>query len=333
MLANCSPDRGLLLVVVGPTGVGKTAFSMMLANDFGGEIISADSRLLYRGMNIGTDKPSASDQALVPHHLVDVCQPDETITLAQYKRLADAAIADVHRRENLPLLVGGTGQYVKAIVEGWSIPEIAPKIGLREALQKLGGTELYRWLAYLDPSSAKAIEVKNVRRVIRALEVTLISGQPMSQLRRKEPPPYDIKMIGLTCDREVLYKRIDERVDRMMADGLVEEVEGLKAKGYSRALPAMSGLGYRQIMAYLEDESSLAASVERIKFETHRFARQQHNWFRPDDDNIDWYDIQQLGWQARAIQDVKRFLSWPGNNALAHRDHEGTQRCKRRRLN
>ncbi|UCG24209.1 MAG: tRNA (adenosine(37)-N6)-dimethylallyltransferase MiaA [Chloroflexota bacterium] len=309
MLSAQILDRRPLLIVVGPTGVGKTAFSLMLATQFDGEIISADSRLLYRGMDIGTDKPSAADRASIPHHLIDVCQPDETITLGQYKRLAETAIAGVFRRKHLPLLVGGTGQYVKAIAEGWTIPEIAPHLELRDALQKLGGPELHRWLACLDRVSAELIEPKNVRRVVRALEVTLIGGRPMSQLQGKTRPPYDIKMIGLTCDRELLYRRIDERVDRMMADGLVEEVETLLARGYSRTLPAMSGLGYRQVMAYLAGESSLAEGVERIKYETHRFARQQYNWFRTDADNIQWYDIHELDWQAQASENVERFLS------------------------
>ena len=309
MLAKKTLERRPLLIIVGPTGIGKTTFSLALATRFDGEIISADSRLLYRGMDLGTDKPTAADLAVIRHHLIDVCQPDETITLGQYTRMAVSAINAVHDREHLPLLVGGTGQYVKAVSEGWNIPEVAPHPALRGALQNLGGTELFRWLAHLDPASAGTIEPKNVRRVIRALEVTLVSGRPMSKLRKKQPPPYDIKMIGQTCDREALYQRIDERVDRMMADGLVEEVEGLQERGYNRALPAMSGLGYRQIMAYLDGEYSLAASVERIKFETHRFARQQYNWFRLDNDRIDWYDIQDLDWQARATLDVERFLS------------------------
>lgn len=298
-----------LVVVIGPTGVGKTSLSMALATEFDGEIISADSRLLYQGMDIGTDKPSPAARAQIPHHLIDVCQPDETITLGQYKRMAVAAIDEVHERDRLPLLVGGTGQYVRAVVEGWRIPEVAPQRPLRRALRKMGGPELARWLRCLDPASAAVIDPKNVRRVIRALEVTLVSGRPMSELQGKDPPPHAIRMIGLACDRETLYLRIDERVDRMIANGLLDEVKNLKSLGYHRSLPAMSGLGYRQIMAHLEGEMSLEESIERIKFETHRFARQQHNWFRPDDEAIIWYDTQQTGWRSQVMLDVKRFLA------------------------
>ncbi len=302
-------NGGPLLVVVGPTGVGKTSLSMALATEFDGEIISADSRLLYRGMDIGTDKPPAAARARIPHHLIDVCQPHETITLGQYKRMAVAAIDAVHERDRLPLLVGGTGQYVRAVVEGWRIPEVGPQRPLRKALARLGGQELARWLGYLDPVSAAAIEPRNVRRVIRALEVTLVRGRPMSQLQGKEPPSYAIRIIGLTCDREALYSRIDERVDRMVAGGLVDEVRALRALGYQRSLPAMSGLGYRQIMAYLDGEMSLADSIERIKFETHRFARQQYTWFRPDDEAIIWYDTRQTGWKSEVVLEVERFLA------------------------
>lgn len=309
MLAAQAGERAPLLVVVGPTGVGKTSLSLTLASSYDGEIISADSRLLYRGMDIGTDKPSPEDRARIPHHLIDICQPNETVTLGQYKRLVTSAIAEVHGRSHLPLLVGGTGQYVKAIVEGWRIPEIAPNEPLRQALERLGGPELNRWLNHLDPASAVAIEPRNVRRVIRALEVTMVSGRPMSQLQRKDPPPYDIMIVGLQCDREALYRRIDARVDRMIADGLVDEVRALRAMGYDRDLPAMSGLGYRQIIAYLDGQLNMAESVERIKYETHRFARQQHNWFRTDDDNINWYDTQQLGWISQVMVDVGRFLA------------------------
>jgi len=309
MLSARAGTNAPLLVVVGPTGVGKTSLSLMLATKLDGEIISADSRLLYRGMDIGTDKPSPEDKARVRHHLIDICQPDETVTLGQYKRMATLAIIEVHSRNHLPLLVGGTGQYVKAIVEGWRIPEIAPNEPLRQELEKQGGLELNRWLNHLDPASAATIEPRNVRRVIRALEVTMVSGRPMSQLQRKDAPPYNIMIAGLKCDRETLYRRIDARVERMMAGGLVDEVKALRATGYDSDLPAMSGLGYRQIMAYLDGKLTMAESVERIKYETHRFARQQHNWFRADDDTIIWYDTLQAGWQSQVMVDAGRLLT------------------------
>jgi tRNA dimethylallyltransferase len=275
---------------VGPTAVGKTALSLALGRRFDGEVVSADSRLFYRGLDIGTAKPTAEEQAVVPHHLIDVCRPDETLTLGEYQRRAYAAIDAIQQRGRLPLLVGGTGQYVKAVVEGWGIPKVPPQPALRRRLESLGGAELARWLQQLDPEAAARIDPRNVRRVVRALEVTLVSGRAISELQRKKPPPYDIVTIGLTCEREQLYRRIDERVDQMMAAGLLQEVRALWAAGYSRRLPALSGLGYRQLWAYLEGETTLPEAVDRIKFETHRFVRQQYTWFRLDDPAIHWFD-------------------------------------------
>ena len=280
-----------LLVILGPTAVGKTALSLQIAEQFNGEIISADSRLFYRGMDIGTAKPSAAEQAQAPHHLIDICNPDETLTLGEYQRLAYRTIDSVLENGRLPILVGGTGQYVKAVVEGWGIPEVPPHPDLREALESMGGPELARWLQRLDPTAAERIDARNVRRVVRALEVTLVTGQPITDLQRKTPPPYDIKMIGLIRDRETLYQRIDQRVDQMMTAGLVAELEGLRQAGYGRSLPAMSGLGYQQLWAYLEGEMTLDEAVERIKFETHRFARQQNTWFGQDDPCIEWFEL------------------------------------------
>jgi tRNA dimethylallyltransferase len=298
-----------LLVIVGPTAVGKTTLSIALAQKFEGEIVSADSRLFYTGMDIGTAKPTDEEQSTIPHHLIDICRPDETLTLAQYQRLAYRTIDEIHQREHLPLLVGGTGQYVKAVVEGWGIPEVAPHKALRQALAQLGGIELARWLALLDPEAAERIDPRNVRRVIRALEVTLVTGRPISDLQRKKRPPYRIKMVGLYTDRETLYNRIDRRVEQMMADGLLNEVKSLLAAGYKPFLPAMSGLGYRQLLEHLAGENTLQEAVERIQFETHRFARQQSTWFRLDDPQITWFDIQQPGWQESVFQSVKQFLN------------------------
>ena len=280
-----------LLVIVGATAVGKTALSLELARLFQGEIVSADSRLFYRGMDIGTAKPSPAEQITVPHHLIDICDPDETLTLAKYQRLAYATIDRIEGNGRLPILVGGTGQYVRAIVEGWGIPEVAPHPSLREALAALGGPELARWLRHLDSAAAQKLDPRNVRRVIRALEVTLLKGRPISELQRKNLPPYRIAQIGLHRSRESLYQRIDARVVAMMAEGLLAELKGLQDGGYGRDLPSMSGLGYRQLWAYLAGEMSLEDAIERIKFETHRFARQQATWFRRDDPAINWFEL------------------------------------------
>ena len=185
-----------LLTILGPTAIGKTDLSLHLAARFDGEIVSADSRLFYRGMDIGTAKPAAAERARIPHHLIDIAEPDQTVTLGEYQDAAYRAIDAIRERGRLPILVGGTGQYVMAVVEGWGIPRVPPYPHLRSALRRLGRTELYRWLARLDPEAATAIHPNNVRRVIRALEVTLVSGRPISELQRKNPPPYDTLIVG-----------------------------------------------------------------------------------------------------------------------------------------
>ncbi len=300
--------RRPLLVLVGPTAVGKTAVSLTLARRFGGEIVSADSRLFYRGMDIGTAKPTLDERALAPHHLIDLSTPDETLSLGQFQRLAYGAIDDVLARGRLPILVGGTGQYVMAIVEGWGVPEVVPRPALRAALEALGGAEVARWLTALDPAAAARIDPRNVRRVVRALEVTLVSGRRMSELQRKTPPPYDIFLLGLRRDRAALYARIDARVEAMMAAGLLEEVRRLRDAGYA-GQPPLSGLGYRQLLAHLRGELSLDDAVTRIQFETHRFARQQATWFRADDPRILWFDADD---SAAIVVAVAAWLSAAG---------------------
>ena len=278
-----------LLALVGPTAVGKTALSLELARRFDGEIVSADSRLFYRGLDIGTAKPMAAERAAAPHHLIDIRDPGEMLSLGQYQRLAHATIDGVLARGRLPILVGGTGQYIMAVAEGWGIPEVAPRPALRAALEGLGGAEAARWLAALDPAAAARIDPRNVRRVVRALEVTLVSGRPISELQRKTSPPYDVRLVGLRRDRATLYARIDARVDDMLAAGLLDEVRRLRDAGFADE-PPLSGLGYRQLLAYLRGETTLDEAVARIKFETHRFARQQATWFRADDPRIAWFE-------------------------------------------
>ncbi len=282
-----------LLAIVGPTAVGKTALALRLAERFHGAVISADSRLVYRGMDIGTAKPAPEERARVPHYLVDIIDPDEPFGLAQYQELAYQAIADAHGQGFLPMLVGGTGQYVWAVLEGWSIPRVPPQPALRAELEELarrqGPEALHRRLAELDPAAAGRIDPRNVRRVIRALEVCLTAGAPISELQRKNPPAYDALIIGLRMERERLYARIDARVEQMMAAGLVEEVRGLLAAGYPPDLPAFSSVGYRQIIAYLRGETTLEEAVARIKRDTRRLVHQQSIWFRADDPRIRWF--------------------------------------------
>ena len=283
-----------LVVIVGPTAVGKTDLAVHLARAVNGEIISADSRQVYRGMDIGTAKATREEQERAPHHLIDVVDPHQTLGLVQFQELATAAIAGITARGQVPLLVGGTGQYIMAVVEGWRVPRVPPDEALRHDLYRQAGEEgaeaLHARLHALDPAAAGQIDARNVRRVVRALEVCLLTGEPISKQQSKSPPPYRILILGLSLPRAELYRRIDDRVERMMAAGLEDEVRGLVAAGYGFDLPAMSGVGYGQFEPYLAGEATLDDVVSEIKRATRRFVRQQANWFRPGDERIHWLE-------------------------------------------
>jgi len=287
-----------LLVIVGPTGIGKSKMALQLAQAFDGEIISADSRQVYRHMDIGTAKPSREELSLISHHLINMVNPDEAFSLAQYQAQAHKAIEDIQKRHKVALLVGGSGLYIWSVLEGWGIPPVPPDQELRHSLEeklaRVGKDKLYQELVEVDPIAAHKIDPRNVRRTIRALEVHKSAGLPFSQLQHKEAPPFAKLIIGLTIDRGELYRRIDLRVDEMLERGLVTEVEKLVNMGYNFNLPAMSGIGYKQISLFLRGELTLAAAIQQIKFDTHRFVRHQYAWFRLKDDRIKWFDIQNL---------------------------------------
>lgn len=284
-----------LIAVIGPTAVGKSKLALRLAQDFNGEIINADSRQVYRFMDIGTAKPSKVDQSIVPHHLIDIINPDEPFSLALYKDLATKTIDDLHQRGKLPLLVGGSGLYIWSIVEGWMIPEVPPDVEFRRRLEQKAGEKgvsaLFEELRKVDPIASTKIMPTNLRRIIRALEIYQATGQPPSQLWRKQPPSSPMLIIGLTADRQALYTMIDARVDEMLTSGLVDEVKELMAKGYSLNLPSMSGIGYHQTGLFLQGKTTLPQAVQQIKYETHQFARRQYAWFHLDDARINWFDV------------------------------------------
>jgi tRNA dimethylallyltransferase len=284
-----------LIVILGPTAVGKTELAIQLAERIKGEIISADSRLFYRGMDIGTAKPSKAERNRVHHHLIDIAEPDEIWSLGRFKREATEIINEIHQRNKIPLLVGGTGQYIRAITEGWVIPELEADLQLRDALQRwadqVGSDGLHTRLRVIDPKAASKIEPNNIRRTIRALEVIFHSGKKFSELSEREPVPYKVIQVGLTRPREELYQRIDERVDAMIQSGFIEEVKNLIEQGFSADLPSMSAIGYRQIVSHLEGVITLEEAVVIIKRLTRQFVRKQGNWFRVDDPKIHWFDM------------------------------------------
>ena len=288
-------DVKRLIAIVGPTGIGKSRLALHLAGLFNGEIISADSRQLYRFLDIGTAKPAKEDLSSIPHHLIDVINPDEDFSLAEYQEMAYRAIADIQHRKKLPFLVGGSGMYVKAVLEGWHIPRVSPNNKFRYNVEKKaeqgGAEELYQELCTVDPEAAAKIDRRNIRRIVRALEVYAKSNVPFSQLGYKETPDFDPFIIGLTAERAELYRIVDRRVDSMIEKGLVDEVANLLKIGYDFTLTAMSGIGYRQIRQYLSGEISLEEAGQKIKTETHRFVRHQYAWFRLNDEKIHWFDI------------------------------------------
>ena len=285
--------RPPLILIVGPTAVGKTEISIQLAEGLNGEIVSADSRLFYRGMDIGTAKPSREEQARVPHHLIDVANPDEILSLAVFQQKAREAIADIHKRNKLPFLVGGTGQYIRAVTQGWSPPEVKPDEHLRNELVKMkeerGLFWLHEKLRGLDPAAAERIDPRNVRRTIRALEVIMTTGKKFSEQRGQGESPYRLIAIGLTRPREELYQRVDARVEAMYANGLMDEVKGLLARGYSPSLPTMSAIGYRECVQALEGKITVEEAKQLTRRATRVFVRRQANWFKESDPNILWF--------------------------------------------
>ena len=308
-----------LLVIVGPTGVGKSALAMRLAWDFDGEIIGADSRQVYRRMSIGTAKPSDADRTEIPHHLVDIIEPDERYSLALFLRDARQIIHNAKKlRGMLPMVVGGTGQYVWGLLEGWQVPQVNPNAKLRKELESRVEAEgvgaLYEELRRVDADAAERVDGRNPRRVVRALEVALSGGMDAPgggdvERPRKVPPDYDAMVVGLTMERAALYARIDARVDAQIAAGWLDEVRGLRERGYGFEHAAMSGLGYGELMRHLDGDMSLEDAVQRIKYRTHRYARQQHNWFRLGDERIRWLDAPVADAEyARLVGEVREWL-------------------------
>jgi len=299
-----------LIVVAGPTGAGKTMLGVELARRLYGEVINADSRYLYRGFNIGTAKPTKDEQQGVPHHLIDILDPVDDFSLARYQEMANAAIEDVLQRGRLPLLVGGTPLYANAVIEGWKIPRVAPQPEIRERLELEAGSEgvamLSARLAEIDPVAAERSGV-NLRRIIRALEIYEVTGERMSDLEGKGPRPFQTLELGLSLPRPLLHDRLDRRVDDQIRNGLVEEVAGLLEEGVPRDAPAMSSIGYRQLLPFLDGEQTLDGAIAQLKHDTHRYVRHQETWLRRNA-HLQPIDVRQRDWIQQAIAQVAAFV-------------------------
>ncbi len=300
-----------LLVIAGPTAVGKTSIAIELAKELNGEIVSADSRQIYKGMDIGTAKPSKDEQAAVKHHMLNVVNPDEPFSVGEYKRSAEKIIEDIWQRNRLPIIAGGTGLYIRAVIDGlWEGPNADKE--LRDKLKKeedtFGKGYLYNKLKEVDTETAKKTKPNDLVRIIRSLEVYYKEGKPISHFHKIhgfEEKNYDVIIIGLTMDRKRLYKRIEERVDGMINSGLIDEVKDLLKKGYDENISSMTGVGYRQVIGYLRGDCNLEEAVRLIKRDTKRYAKRQYTWFNKDK-RIEWFNIDDIDIKGLASSIKKR---------------------------
>lgn len=283
---NGASSKPRIIAIIGPTASGKTALGMTLAQEFGGEIVSADSRQIYRGMDIGTAKPTAGEQRAIPHHLIDIKDPSEDYTVAEYQRDAVRAIKDILNRGKLPILAGGTGLYLRAVLSNLAIPEATADPALRAKLEQeiaeSGIAGVFGQLVALDPEAEYTVDARNPRRVIRALEVALATGEPFTAQRKKNEPLFDALALGIRTQNDALRERINARADQMVAHGLIEEVRGLIEK-YGTGVPALDAIGYREIIQYLENKISLVRAVALIKTDTWHYAKRQMTWFKKEE--------------------------------------------------
>ncbi|WP_438445747.1 tRNA (adenosine(37)-N6)-dimethylallyltransferase MiaA [Gorillibacterium sp. sgz5001074] len=285
-----------LLVLIGPTAVGKTRLSIEAAKAYGCEIISGDSMQVYRGMDIGTAKIAPEEMQGVPHHMIDICEPTYPFSAAEFQNRVRTLIAEIRGRGNLPFIVGGTGLYIESFCYDFRFSEAGSDESFREEqrrfVEERGEEALHEKLRAVDPRSADKLHPRDTRRVIRALEVHHTTGRTLSELLSEQTreSPYDLCIVGLTTDREILYKRIEDRIDAMLEAGLVAEVRSLLDRGIGRQYISMQGLGYKEIAAYLEGELEYGAAVELLKKNTRHFAKRQLSWFRHMKD-IEWLEV------------------------------------------
>ncbi len=296
-----------LLILTGPTAIGKTDLSLSLAHQLNGEIISGDSVQVYKGLNIGSAKITPEEMDGIPHHLIDVINPNETYTAAHFKKDAELLISEIAQKEKLPILVGGTGLYINGLLYDYGFSEISENTFFRdkisEDIKKYGLTCFYEKLQKLDPKAAEKIKANDEKRIVRALEVIETTGELFSKghdmKKRYDSPRFDMLYYALTMDRTDLYNRINLRVELMIEKGLVEEVTALLKSGISPDSRSMQAIGYKEIVAYLKGDLSLDEATERIKINTRHFAKRQFTWFRRDP-NIRWIDLDDLNTEDAA---------------------------------
>lgn len=287
-------NKPKLIILLGPTASGKSSLAIQLAQELETEIISADSRYLYRQMKIGTAKPSSEELSLVRHHMIDCADLHHPWSIGEYKSRVEGLIIVLNNAGKIPLMVGGTGQYIRAFMQNWKIPEIEADNELRNTLDEIGlehGFEkLHQQLAVLDPDAAEIIDWRNHRRTVRALEVILSTGQKFSEQRRSGESLYNLLVLGLRWERAELYQRIDKRIETMLSDGFLKEVEDLIEKGYKTDLLKMGVIGYSELIRHLDGEISMDEAVMLIRRNTRKYVRRQVNWFKPDNPDIYWFD-------------------------------------------
>ncbi|BAY64146.1 tRNA delta(2)-isopentenylpyrophosphate transferase [Calothrix brevissima NIES-22] len=293
-----------LVVICGATATGKSGLALALGRELGTAILSADSRQVYCEFNIGTAKPTLAEQKLVPHYLIDICAPTDTMTVADYQEKAQDLIASIS--SSPLLLVGGTGLYIRSIVQGMKIPRVAPQLELRSQLSQIDQNQLYAMLQQVDPIATQKIHSRDTVRTLRALEVYYVTGIPISAQQGENPPNYPILQIGLDCDPEAIQLRIHQRTAQMIADGLVAEVDGLCEK-YGFDLPLLNTLGYQEIKQYLTGEISLATAQELIVLHTRQFAKRQRTWFKAYP-QIEWFNANDPDLLIKVLQRVKQFM-------------------------
>ena len=326
MALSANNARGLtagmqVVVVLGATGTGKTRLAIEIAQALDGEVVNADSRYVYRGMDIGTAKPTPDERRGIPHHVLDIVEAADPFSVAAFLELAYVAIEDIGGRGRLPVVVGGTPQYLCALLEGWSAPAVLPDACYRRQLELLAADTLHEQLRAADPVSAARIDPRNTRRVIRALEIVRATGGPVSAVQGKTAPPYRFHILGLRQPRAALHARVDRRVREMFSAGWLAEVERLRARHLTATTPAMSAHGYREALAVLEGDMSLDEAINQTQRMVHRYIRHQETWFRRFE-GIHWFDSSEDDWLPAAMRSAR---DWVGDERRRAQAPAGTE--------